>query len=1056
MSKLCRKLLVFFVAFLFSGILAVSLASCGGGGDDIVYKVNFYLDADTNYAYVDVSSEGSISLPTNPTKSGYIFTGWYTDAATTVAFDASSTISKNLNLYAGWRALPAAPAGLKWNSKTETLTWNSVSAAEGYSYELSLNDTVIAVATNSYSVEEVGEYEAKVRTVYTAASYTDRSSWSTGVSFEIEAPTYTVNFMDGTTLYQSVEVANNAVALPTEPTKADAHFLGWYKDSNFVNEFDALQVMSLFDLSERGDQSVNVYARWELKPAAPAAVARAAYENAKAGQDQRIYWSASASENVAGYEISITTISGASVASQTVTGTEYVLNTASFTPGTTYFYDIVTVSSLTWDDAALKSAAYSGSFVYSIVAEDTFTVTYKLDADTKYTSEYVTDGETASLPTVEPTKTGYIFLKWVYGTNEDDFDNTVVITSDLTVMAKWAAKPVAPSVAEYDDETCTLSWTEVSGAVSYQYRIDGGNWIVTTADSARVLGLAKGNHTIDFKVTAPVAGVSGNVESEPASTSFEVETLYVVLSVNGSETGLVAVDSDGKITVSDPVLAGYKFIKWTSDGNAASQKINLATATFESTTTIYAIFAELPAQVTEAVWDEGTDSISWEAVEGATSYIVRYGSYMTNGVTVTTPKIEDVGVNHNGTYELYITTVRVDSVYGTIRSEESHITVNIEFSKELIYSNDGTQIKYRVGENDYIYVFFAGQSYYSSSKAFGASEYYSGSDNYVVMTTDSAKINTQFTYEFGNDTRTGIIVPQVLALNYADGYARYNQQINGSTFINTENLYAVGTAINEDTDNVNFYLPIDFTFGNGASFEDADVDLDLTFYKLVNDEWVEITDNSFGFVASNGGYLLSTTLNSGTVKVEVLPTFLNKAQFLNKDAYVRTYTFELNDGVNVYDHEELKSAYASTDLHQINIHGGTVVASLTSGQLTASGYAVNRPQNNSLPNDNYADVYRRVVTGSEQLTINGNYALIDAHNVPRVYYTEAEAAGMHSPHGVLGYTIQNVAVAIFDYRGPSTETYHYNNRMEVNNLEIYGNTEIKQRYRGKWPTHSDV
>ena len=45
--------------------------------------------------------------PTDPTRSGYEFTGWYKDEACTQAFDWTSEVTKHVTLYAGWKAVQA-------------------------------------------------------------------------------------------------------------------------------------------------------------------------------------------------------------------------------------------------------------------------------------------------------------------------------------------------------------------------------------------------------------------------------------------------------------------------------------------------------------------------------------------------------------------------------------------------------------------------------------------------------------------------------------------------------------------------------------------------------------------------------------------------------------------------------------------------------------------------------------------------------------------------------------------------------------------------------------
>jgi uncharacterized repeat protein (TIGR02543 family) len=54
----------------------------------------------------DVSSvvvtNGYVSQPTDPTRDGYTFNGWYTNDACTDSFSFSSEVASPLTLYAGW------------------------------------------------------------------------------------------------------------------------------------------------------------------------------------------------------------------------------------------------------------------------------------------------------------------------------------------------------------------------------------------------------------------------------------------------------------------------------------------------------------------------------------------------------------------------------------------------------------------------------------------------------------------------------------------------------------------------------------------------------------------------------------------------------------------------------------------------------------------------------------------------------------------------------------------------------------------------------------------
>ena len=54
----------------------------------------------------DVSSytvtNGTVPVPTEPTRGGYTFNGWYTDEGCTTEFNFSTTVTEPMTLYAGW------------------------------------------------------------------------------------------------------------------------------------------------------------------------------------------------------------------------------------------------------------------------------------------------------------------------------------------------------------------------------------------------------------------------------------------------------------------------------------------------------------------------------------------------------------------------------------------------------------------------------------------------------------------------------------------------------------------------------------------------------------------------------------------------------------------------------------------------------------------------------------------------------------------------------------------------------------------------------------------
>ena len=58
--------------------------------------------ADGTDTAVNVEIGGTVTQPPAPTRGGYVFTGWYTDAACTTEYAFSSSVNSDITLYAGW------------------------------------------------------------------------------------------------------------------------------------------------------------------------------------------------------------------------------------------------------------------------------------------------------------------------------------------------------------------------------------------------------------------------------------------------------------------------------------------------------------------------------------------------------------------------------------------------------------------------------------------------------------------------------------------------------------------------------------------------------------------------------------------------------------------------------------------------------------------------------------------------------------------------------------------------------------------------------------------
>jgi uncharacterized repeat protein (TIGR02543 family) len=129
------------------------------------YTVTFNTNGGSAVTTKTVKSGEKVSAPTAPTKDGYTFDGWYSDAALTKAYSFSSAVTSNITLYA------------KWTTASYTYTILSGTPA-GYA------DMIVAVKVYDPSGKEV-----------TSGKLQDASGSFLG-SYESDAKGFTVNKND--------------------------------------------------------------------------------------------------------------------------------------------------------------------------------------------------------------------------------------------------------------------------------------------------------------------------------------------------------------------------------------------------------------------------------------------------------------------------------------------------------------------------------------------------------------------------------------------------------------------------------------------------------------------------------------------------------------------------------------------------------------------------------------------------------------------------------------------------------------------------------------------
>lgn len=178
----------------------------------------------TTYNIGNFLIETVSELPDPPTKTGYTFTGWYTDPECNNKYTEDKVIG-NITLYAGFRA------------NTYTIVFNANTGSGTMSNQSMTYDTAANLTANAFTRDKY-TFKGWATTAGGAVEYTDGQSVKNltatdGATINLyavwELNSYTVSFVvDGETT-STINVNIDASAtLPEEPSKEGYNFVGWF------------------------------------------------------------------------------------------------------------------------------------------------------------------------------------------------------------------------------------------------------------------------------------------------------------------------------------------------------------------------------------------------------------------------------------------------------------------------------------------------------------------------------------------------------------------------------------------------------------------------------------------------------------------------------------------------------------------------------------------------------------------------------------------------------------------------------------------------------------
>ncbi|MDD3302290.1 MAG: InlB B-repeat-containing protein, partial [Candidatus Gracilibacteria bacterium] len=202
-----------------------------------------------------VSGTAIGTLPTNPTRAGYTFNGWYTSISGGVKLTTSTIITNNITYYAQWTVVLPTTYTVTFNGNGGTgFSPTTKTVVSGTAIgSLPTNPTRAGYTFNGWYTSTSGGIKLTTSTIITN-NITYYAQWT------VVLPTYTVTFNGnggaGFSPTTKTVVSGTAIgSLPTNPTRAGYIFNGWYTSTSGGIKLTTLTIIT---------SNITYYAQWTI------------------------------------------------------------------------------------------------------------------------------------------------------------------------------------------------------------------------------------------------------------------------------------------------------------------------------------------------------------------------------------------------------------------------------------------------------------------------------------------------------------------------------------------------------------------------------------------------------------------------------------------------------------------------------------------------------------------------------------------------------------------------------------------------------------------------
>ncbi|PKK99960.1 MAG: hypothetical protein CVV56_08390 [Tenericutes bacterium HGW-Tenericutes-1] len=208
------------------------------------YTITFNSNGGSLVTAITQDYNTSVSAPSDPTKTGYTFAGWYSDAGLTTPYSFSTMPAQNITLYAKWTINQYTIS----YSTDGGLTYTTVTQDYNTTLETPADPTRIGFTFDGWYSD------AGYTTPYIFGSMSS-DDINIYVKWNINQYTITFNSNGGSLITAITQDYNTSVSAPSDPTKMGYTFAGWYSDAGLT---------TLYSFSTMPAENLTLYAKWTI------------------------------------------------------------------------------------------------------------------------------------------------------------------------------------------------------------------------------------------------------------------------------------------------------------------------------------------------------------------------------------------------------------------------------------------------------------------------------------------------------------------------------------------------------------------------------------------------------------------------------------------------------------------------------------------------------------------------------------------------------------------------------------------------------------------------